>query len=49
MLPVPTFLRLLAQHDCDAAQGYFFSRPCVADELTKWLTESPYKVPVVTH
>jgi predicted signal transduction protein with EAL and GGDEF domain len=42
-------LRLLAEHDCDAAQGYFFSRPCVADELTAWLTASPYKVPVATH
>jgi predicted signal transduction protein with EAL and GGDEF domain len=42
-------LRLLAGHDCDAAQGYFFSRPCVANELTKWLAESSYIVPVVTH
>jgi PAS domain S-box-containing protein len=42
-------LRLLADHDCDGAQGYFFSRPCVADELTAWLTASPYKVPVVAH
>jgi diguanylate cyclase (GGDEF)-like protein/PAS domain S-box-containing protein len=42
-------LRLLAEHDCDAAQGYFFSRPCVADELTAWLTASPDKVPVATH
>ena len=42
-------LRLLAEHGCDGAQGYFFTRPCVADALTRWLTPSRYKVPVVTH
>jgi EAL domain-containing protein (putative c-di-GMP-specific phosphodiesterase class I) len=25
---------------CDAAQGYFMSRPILADELTRWLSES---------
>ena len=39
-------LKMLAQHDCDAAQGYFFGRPCAANELTTWLTESPYGAPV---
>jgi diguanylate cyclase (GGDEF)-like protein/PAS domain S-box-containing protein len=33
---------LLVTYGCDGVQGYFFSRPCPADELTKWLTESPY-------
>ncbi len=35
-------LELLLANGCDSAQGYFFSRPCPADELTTWLTESPY-------
>jgi diguanylate cyclase (GGDEF)-like protein/PAS domain S-box-containing protein len=35
-------LELLVEHRCDSAQGYFFSRPCAADELTAWLTESPF-------
>jgi EAL domain-containing protein (putative c-di-GMP-specific phosphodiesterase class I) len=35
---------LLVTYACDGVQGYFFSRPCPADELTKWLTESPYGV-----
>jgi diguanylate cyclase (GGDEF)-like protein/PAS domain S-box-containing protein len=34
----------LVTYGCDGVQGYFFSRPCPADELTKWLTESPYGV-----
>jgi diguanylate cyclase (GGDEF)-like protein/PAS domain S-box-containing protein len=33
---------LLVTHGCDGVQGYFFSRPCPADELTRWLTDSPY-------
>jgi diguanylate cyclase (GGDEF)-like protein/PAS domain S-box-containing protein len=35
-------LEILVQDGCDVAQGYFFSRPCPADELTAWLTDSPY-------
>jgi diguanylate cyclase (GGDEF)-like protein len=35
-------LEILLEHGCDSAQGYFFSRPCPADELTLWLTESPF-------
>jgi EAL domain-containing protein (putative c-di-GMP-specific phosphodiesterase class I) len=38
-------LKMLAEHDCDAAQGYFFARPCAAEELTTWLTDSPYGTP----
>jgi EAL domain-containing protein (putative c-di-GMP-specific phosphodiesterase class I) len=39
-------VKLLSEHQCDAAQGCFFSRPCAADELTTWMTESPYGPPV---
>jgi diguanylate cyclase (GGDEF)-like protein/PAS domain S-box-containing protein len=35
-------LELLVESQCDIAQGYLFSRPCPADELTRWLTESPF-------
>jgi diguanylate cyclase (GGDEF)-like protein len=35
-------LDMLAEYGCDSAQGYFFSRPCAAEELTTWLTESPF-------
>jgi EAL domain-containing protein (putative c-di-GMP-specific phosphodiesterase class I) len=35
-------LEILVEDGCDSAQGYFFSRPCAADELTTWLTESPF-------
>jgi EAL domain-containing protein (putative c-di-GMP-specific phosphodiesterase class I) len=33
---------MLVDYGCDSAQGYWFSRPRPADELTKWLAESPY-------
>jgi diguanylate cyclase (GGDEF)-like protein/PAS domain S-box-containing protein len=36
----------LADYGCDSAQGYVFSRPCAAEELTTWLTESPFGAPV---
>lgn len=32
----------LAAFGCDAAQGYFWSRPLPPAELTRWLGESPY-------
>jgi diguanylate cyclase (GGDEF)-like protein/PAS domain S-box-containing protein len=35
-------LEILVEDGCDSAQGYFFSPPCPADELTTWLTESPF-------
>jgi diguanylate cyclase (GGDEF)-like protein/PAS domain S-box-containing protein len=41
-------LEMLAEHACDAAQGYFFSRPCPAVDLIRWLAESPYRAPAVT-
>jgi diguanylate cyclase (GGDEF)-like protein len=33
---------LLQDYGCDSVQGYLFSRPCEADQLTTWLVESPY-------
>jgi EAL domain-containing protein (putative c-di-GMP-specific phosphodiesterase class I) len=39
-------LDMLARYGCDCAQGFFFSRPCVAEEITAWLTESPFGAPV---
>jgi diguanylate cyclase (GGDEF)-like protein/PAS domain S-box-containing protein len=39
-------LKMLAEHACDVAQGYFFSRPCPADQLSTWLTASPYGAPL---
>jgi diguanylate cyclase (GGDEF)-like protein/PAS domain S-box-containing protein len=35
-------LDILTQYGCDSAQGYLFSRPLTAEELTPWLTTSPY-------
>jgi diguanylate cyclase (GGDEF)-like protein/PAS domain S-box-containing protein len=35
-------LEMLTEGGCDSAQGYFISRPCAADELTAWLTGSPF-------
>jgi EAL domain-containing protein (putative c-di-GMP-specific phosphodiesterase class I) len=35
-------LEILVENGCDSAQGFFFSRPCPADELTAWLTESRF-------
>ena len=39
-------LDMLVDYGCDIAQGYYFSRPCPADELTAWLIESPFGAPV---
>jgi len=33
---------LLIGYGCDGVQGYHLSRPCAAEDLTSWLTESPY-------
>jgi diguanylate cyclase (GGDEF)-like protein/PAS domain S-box-containing protein len=42
-------LELLRSYGCDRAQGYLFSRPCPADELTPWLMDSSYgATPAVT-
>jgi diguanylate cyclase (GGDEF)-like protein/PAS domain S-box-containing protein len=35
-------LDMLIDYGCDSAQGYFFSRPCAAGELTRWLADSPF-------
>jgi diguanylate cyclase (GGDEF)-like protein/PAS domain S-box-containing protein len=35
-------LDLLIEYGCDAAQGYFFSRPVPADQLVNWLETSPF-------
>jgi EAL domain-containing protein (putative c-di-GMP-specific phosphodiesterase class I) len=37
-------LDMLVKNGCDSAQGYLFSRPCPAEELTAWLTESPFGI-----
>ena len=35
-------LDILSDYGCDWAQGYYFRRPGAAEELTQWLTESPF-------
>ena len=37
-----TAMDLLLEYQCDSVQGYFFSRPCPAEQLIRWVTESPY-------
>lgn len=36
---------LLLEFGCDAAQGYYFSRPVPGDDLTAWLETSPFGLP----
>lgn len=38
-------MNLLVDYGCDAAQGYFFSRPVPGDDLTGWLETSPFGLP----
>ena len=33
---------MLVGYGCDDAQGFFFSRPRAAEELTPWLTDSTF-------
>jgi diguanylate cyclase (GGDEF)-like protein/PAS domain S-box-containing protein len=40
-----TTLQQLLQYGCDVGQGYLFSRPLPADELTAWAQESPFGLP----
>jgi EAL domain-containing protein (putative c-di-GMP-specific phosphodiesterase class I) len=37
---------LLAALGCDAAQGYYMSRPLPAEDLESWLHDSPWGLPV---
>ncbi len=42
-------LEMLVQYGCDTAQGHLFSRALAAEELTAWLTESPFGVHARAH
>ncbi len=44
-----TTLDILAQYGCDSVQGYFLSRALAAEELTAWLTTSPFGVQGAGH
>jgi len=35
-------LDMLIEYGCNSAQGYYFSRPCAAEALTPWLSESSF-------
>jgi EAL domain-containing protein (putative c-di-GMP-specific phosphodiesterase class I) len=35
-------LDMLVAYGCESAQGYFFSKPCPAEEFGVWLAESPF-------
>lgn len=35
-------LRMLAEHGCDSAQGYFIARPMPPDDFSHWLKGSPW-------
>jgi diguanylate cyclase (GGDEF)-like protein/PAS domain S-box-containing protein len=41
-------LDLLVEYGCDAAQGYFFSRPVAGDRIVEWLESSLYGLPLRT-
>jgi diguanylate cyclase (GGDEF)-like protein/PAS domain S-box-containing protein len=38
-------MKMLIGFGCDAAQGYYFSRPVPKDDLAEWLETSPHGVP----
>ncbi len=38
-------LHMLASLGCDTGQGYFFARPMPAEDLSRWLSESPWGFP----
>jgi diguanylate cyclase (GGDEF)-like protein/PAS domain S-box-containing protein len=40
-------LDMLVEYGCDKGQGYYFSKPLPTDELTAWLSESPFGASVV--
>jgi diguanylate cyclase (GGDEF)-like protein/PAS domain S-box-containing protein len=42
-------LAFLVDSGCDAAQGFHFSRPLAADDLTQWLASSQFGVPRRLH
>jgi diguanylate cyclase (GGDEF)-like protein/PAS domain S-box-containing protein len=42
-------LERLIEYGCDMAQGYFFSRPVEAAELTAWLSESKFGAGAKVH
>jgi EAL domain-containing protein (putative c-di-GMP-specific phosphodiesterase class I) len=42
-------LEILARYGCDSAQGYLFSRALTAEQITPWLTESPYEADTGPH
>ncbi len=46
----PEALALLADWNCDVAQGYFIAKPMPAELLERWLAEAPWLTgdPVVT-
>ena len=35
---------LLIDYGCDAAQGYYFSRPIPGDEVSRWFETSPFGI-----
>jgi len=43
-----TTKEILIRYGCDRAQGYFFARPCSADDFMAWLMGSPYAARVST-
>ncbi len=40
-------MKHLADHGCDSAQGYYFSRPLAGADIVAWLETSPYGAPPV--